>query len=115
MRREADAGSGTVVAIGVLGAVTSLALATVVASSMLVERAAAESAALAAADIAAGFATGSPCAAADEIAVAAGATVTACDVTGTTVAVRVERHGGVLDLAVTARARAGQPPDPPPG
>ncbi|MFT2692222.1 Rv3654c family TadE-like protein [Clavibacter zhangzhiyongii] len=119
MRREEDDGSGTVVAIGVLGAVTSLALAAVVASSALVERAAAagaaDSAALAAADAAAGFAAGSPCAAADEIAVAAGATLTECDVTGTTAAVRVTRHGGVLDLPVTARARAGQPPDPPPG
>jgi secretion/DNA translocation related TadE-like protein len=112
--RDGDGGSGTVVAVGVLGAVTALALATVAVSSVLVERAAAagaaDSGALAAADVAAGFATGSPCSAAEEVVVAAGASLTACEVTGTTAVVEAERHGGPMGIAVTASARAGQPP-----
>lgn len=115
MLRDGDVGSGTVVAVGVLGAVTALALATVAVSSVLVERAAAagaaDSGALAAADVAAGFAAGSPCAAAAEVVVAAGAALTRCDVTGTTAVVEAERHDGPAGLPVTARARAGQPPD----
>jgi len=111
---DGDAGSGTVVAVGVLGALTALALATVAVSSVLVERAAAagaaDSGALAAADAAAGFAAGSPCSAAEEIVVAAGAVLTRCDVTGTTAVVEAERRVGPSGLPVSARARAGQPP-----
>ncbi len=114
MPRDGDIGSGTVVAVGVLGAVTALALATVAVSSVLVERAAAagaaDSGALAAADVAAGFAVGSPCAAAEEVVVAAGATLTGCEITGTTAVVVAERRDGPTGLRVTARARAGQPP-----
>jgi secretion/DNA translocation related TadE-like protein len=117
--RDGDAGSGTVVAVGVLGALMALALATVAVSSVLVERAAAagaaDSGALAAADVAAGFAPGSPCSAAEEVVVAAGAALTRCDVTGTTAVVEAERRDGPLGLAVTARARAGQPPGSAPG
>jgi secretion/DNA translocation related TadE-like protein len=116
VRSERDAGSGTVLAVGLVGAVASLALATVVVSSVLVERAvaagAADSAALAAADVAAGFATGSPCAAAEEVVAAVGATLTGCDVVGTTAVVQAGRRDHALGLPVTARARAGQPPDP---
>ena len=119
MPRDGDVGSGTVVAVGVLGAVTALALATVAVSSVLVERAAAagaaDSGALAAADVAAGFAAGSPCSAAEEVVVAAGAALTGCEVTGTTAVVAVERHDDTFRMTVTARARAGQPPDPAPG
>ena len=113
MPRDGDVGSGTVVAVGVLGAVTALALATVAVSSVLVERAAAagaaDSGALAAADVAAGFAAGSPCSAAEEVVVAAGAALTGCEVTGTTAVVVAERRDGPMGLQVTARARAGQP------
>lgn len=119
MRAEPDSGSGTVLAVGLVGAIASLALATVIASTALVERAAvagaADSAALAAADVAAGFGTGPPCTAAEEVVVAARATLVACDVSGTTAAVRVAGRDGPLGLEVTARARAGQPPDPPAG
>ncbi|RII97673.1 hypothetical protein DZF93_20040, partial [Clavibacter michiganensis subsp. insidiosus] len=69
-----------------------------------------DSGALAAADVAAGFATGSPCSAAEEVVVAAGASLTGCEVTGTTAVVEAERHGGPMGIPVTARARAGQPP-----
>jgi secretion/DNA translocation related TadE-like protein len=113
---RSDAGSGTVLAVGLVGAVVSLALATTVVSSVLVERAvaagAADSAALAAADVAAGFGTGPPCAAAEEVVAAAGATLAGCDVVGTTAVVQASRRDGPLGLPVTARARAGQPPDP---
>jgi secretion/DNA translocation related TadE-like protein len=119
MRAEPDTGSGTVLAIGLVGAIASLALATVSASTALVERAAvagaADSAALAAADVAAGFATGTPCAAAEEVVVAAGVALVGCDVSGTTAAVRVAGRAALLGVPVTARARAGQPPDPPAG
>ncbi|MFT2752158.1 Rv3654c family TadE-like protein [Clavibacter sp. Sh2088] len=119
MRGEPDSGSGTVLAVGLVGAIASLALATVIASTMFVERAAvagaADSAALAAADVAAGFATGTPCAAAEEVVAAAGASLTGCDVSGTTAAVRVADRDAPLGVPVTARARAGQPPDPPAG
>jgi secretion/DNA translocation related TadE-like protein len=119
MRAEPDSGSGTVLAVGLVGAFASLALASVIASTALVERAAvagaADSAALAAADVAAGFATGAPCAAAEEIVVAAGAALVGCEVSGTTAAVRVAGRDTPLGLLVTARARAGQPPDPPAG
>ncbi|RII92530.1 hypothetical protein DZF95_07745, partial [Clavibacter michiganensis] len=88
-------------------------------SSVLVERAAAAGAAasgaLAAADVAAGFAAGSPCSAAEEVVVAAGAALTRCEVAGTTAVVEAERRDGPLGLAVTARARAGQPPGSAPG
>ncbi|RII91925.1 hypothetical protein DZF98_08330, partial [Clavibacter californiensis] len=71
---------------------------------------AADSGALAAADVAAGFAAGSPCSAAEEVVVAAGAALAGCEITGTTAVVVAERRGGPMGLQVTARARAGQPP-----
>lgn len=114
MRARGDAGSGTVVAVGVLGAVASLALAAVAVGTVLVERAAvagaADSGALAAADVAAGFSSGPPCDAAGEVVVAAGAELTACTVDGTTAVVRVVGRDDALGLPVTARSRAGQPP-----
>jgi len=115
MRTSGDAGSGAVIAVGMLGAVASLALASVAVSTVLVERAvvagAADSGALAAADVAAGFSSGPPCAAAGEVVGAVGASLTSCEVDGTTVAVAVTGRGDAIGLAVTARARAGQPRD----
>jgi len=114
MRTPGDAGSGAVIAVGVLGAVASLALASVAVATVLVERAvvagAADSGALAAADVAAGFSTGPPCAAAGEVVGAVGVSLTTCEVNGTTVVVEVTGSGDAVGLAVTARARAGQPP-----
>jgi secretion/DNA translocation related TadE-like protein len=113
MHRERDAGSSSVLAVGVLGAVTALALAAVSVSSLLVERAvaagAADAAALAAADAAAGYVAGPPCDAAQEIMSDLGAVLAVCRVTGTTVDVEVRSTQAILGVPVGARARAGQP------
>jgi secretion/DNA translocation related TadE-like protein len=121
MRREGDAGSGSVLAIGMIGAVTALALAAVAVSSLLADRAvaagAADSAALAAADAAAGYVSGPPCDAAHEVAGLVGTELVGCAVTGTTADVRVRVPGTPFGVPILARARAGQPagvePDPP--
>jgi secretion/DNA translocation related TadE-like protein len=115
MRRERDAGSASVLAVGVVGAVTTLALAAVSVSSLLVDRAvaagAADSAALAAADAAAGYVAGPPCDAAREIAGELDGVLAVCRVTGTTVDVEVRSARTTLGVPVGARARAGQPSD----
>jgi secretion/DNA translocation related TadE-like protein len=122
MRRDEDAGSGSVLAVGVIGAVTAFALSAVGVSTLLVERAvaagAADSAALAAADAAAGYVAGAPCDAAREITSELETVLAVCRVSGTTVDVEVLTAHAVLGVPVGSRARAGQPtevPGDPPG
>ncbi|UFS61161.1 hypothetical protein LQ955_12260 [Subtercola endophyticus] len=72
-------------------------------------QAAAESAALAAADVASGAVAGYPCEQAARAAELGGATLESCQANGEVVLVVVSRT--VLGVHVTARARAG-PPEP---
>ncbi|KZC94596.1 MULTISPECIES: Rv3654c family TadE-like protein [Clavibacter] len=113
MRSDEDSGSGSVLAVGLLGAVTALALAAVSVSALLVDRAiasgAADSAALAAADAAAGYVSGPPCDAAGELMAPLGAELVGCAVDGTTADVRVRIPHPPFGVPISARARAGQP------
>jgi secretion/DNA translocation related TadE-like protein len=108
-----DSGSGAVLAVAILGLAVTAALTTGVLGSALVARqqivAASDAAALAAADAASGAVTGEPCGRATQLAAADGARLTACTVDGATVDVAVA--GSVLGVTVTARSRAGPPPD----
>ncbi|MDP5227571.1 MULTISPECIES: Rv3654c family TadE-like protein [Arthrobacter] len=110
-------GAGTVLALG-LGMVLLLGflvIALLAQAGTLASRAAAAAdlAALAAADAARGLRDGEPCALASEIAGRNGARVDSCTVTGPEADI-VEVHtgiDGVLGLAhATGRARAGPPP-----
>jgi len=113
MSREGDAGSGSVLAVGMVGALTALAVGAVAVSTLLADRAvaagAADSAALAAADAAAGYVSGPPCDAAHEIAGLVGTELVGCAVTGTTAEVQVRVPGTPFGVPILARARAGQP------
>ena len=71
--------------------------------------AAADAAALAAADTALGAAPGSPCANADRVAAAHGATLVRCELDG--LIATVETTASVAGIPVRARSRAGPPPD----
>ncbi|MBC7441358.1 MAG: hypothetical protein H7311_02330 [Ramlibacter sp.] len=112
LNRRAERGSGTVLAVGVIGAVL-LVTATVVPlfAVLAVGRAlqgAADAAALAAADTASGVVAGVPCEAAAEAARLNGASVTGCSVEALIASVSVGR--GYLGFDLGARARAGPPP-----
>lgn len=69
---------------------------------------AADAAALAAADVASGLLPGFPCAQAERVAEANGATLEACHVDGLIATVSV--GSSVLGIPVTAGATAGPPP-----
>ena len=104
-----EQGSGTLLAVALIGCVASLALAALplymtVAASRSVE-AAADAAALAAADTASGLVPGYPCERAAEIAAANGASLVACETDGLVATVAVSRT--LLGIAVTAAATAG--------
>ncbi|TFD06124.1 hypothetical protein E3T25_03365 [Cryobacterium sandaracinum] len=111
-----ERGSGTVLAVGVLGAVMLLtAVLLPLFAALVVGQAvqgAADAAALAAADTASGAVAGMPCAAADEAARLNGASVTVCTVEGLIASVTAVR--GYLGFELGAQARAG-PPDSPGG
>ncbi|MBT1636230.1 Rv3654c family TadE-like protein [Clavibacter michiganensis] len=113
MGRDDDSGSGSVLAVGLIGAVAALGFATMSVSALLVDRAvaagAADSAALAAADAAAGYVSGAPCDAAEELMAPVGTELVGCAVDGTTADVRVRVPGTPFGVPITARARAGQP------
>jgi secretion/DNA translocation related TadE-like protein len=118
LRTGADDGAGTVLALGLVAVVGCLLAACVALGSAVVARhraaAAADLAALAAADRTLGRASGLPCPAAGAVATADDATVTSCAVAPdgsvtVEVAVRLPRPWGRLGVA-RAEARAGRPP-----
>lgn len=106
-----DLGAASVLAVGICAAIV-LAAATVVPLTMTFaagQRAdgAADSAALAAADVASGLEPGSPCGAAELVATSNGADVARCEVDGMVVTVQVAVSAGAL--VVSGRATAGPP------
>lgn len=108
-----EAGAGSVLAVGVMGALVALLLATLPVATLLTghQRAAnaADAAALAAADTLSGRVAGFPCDTARVVASRNQATLGACAIEGATVVVDaiVETPLG----AITVAARAGPPPD----
>jgi secretion/DNA translocation related TadE-like protein len=106
-----DRGSGSLLAIGLVAAIAVLTSLLVPLHSALAVRslvgAAADSAALAAADVAVGLTPGIPCEAAARAASAAGAQLASCAVDGLVVTVVASR--GILGVDVTAAATAGPP------
>lgn len=107
-----DRGSGTVLAVAVIGCLTALAIAALplymaVAVSRSVA-AAADAAALAAADAAVGIVTGYPCERAAQLVEANGSFLATCETDGLVVTVVASRS--LLGFAVTAAATAGPPP-----
>ncbi len=111
-RKFVDRGAGSilVVALIAVAAAAGLSLASVahaLARSQQVT-AAADSAALGAADVLLGWVPGDPCAVAQKVAAAHAARLTECRSEDLTVLVRVE--AGILGMTVVRSARAG-PPD----
>lgn len=106
-----ELGSGGVLALTVLALVAVLALAVTGVGVALAERqrivAAADAAALAAADTAVGIHPGMPCSAARAVAAAHGARLTACELDG--VVATVEATARIAGVPVSVRARAGPP------
>ena len=107
-----ERGSGSVLAVGILGAVlvaTALVLPLLaVLAAGQAARGAADAAALAAADTASGLEAGVPCGSAATAATLNGAALTECTVHGLIASVAVART--VLGFELGARARAGPPP-----
>ncbi|RWZ46282.1 hypothetical protein ELQ90_14575 [Labedella phragmitis] len=113
---RSDHGSASVMAIGILAvavigttAVGAVGLATTARVGLA---GAADAAALAGADTLAGFASGDPCLIAAQAADLNAADLESCIVSGSDVEVVV--GGVVLGVPVTARAKAGPPPEEPP-
>ena len=107
-----DAGAGSTLVIGMI-AVVSIAGVTLLGAGHALVRgqqvaAAADAAALAAADVQLGWAPGDPCAVAERVAAAHEVRLSACAAEGLSMIVRVET--GILGLTVSRSARAG-PPD----
>lgn len=100
------------VLVGALAASLAVALPGLAAGAALAERhrvvAAADAAALAAADTAWGLIAGAPCARAAELALLADAALADCRVSGVTVSVSL--RGSVLGVPIRAAARAGPAP-----
>lgn len=111
LRRRHERGAGTVLALAVVAVTVSLTTAAigVVGAWGARQKAAvaADATALAAADVAAGRASGEPCAEADVVARANGASVTGCVVAA--VVVSVEVSVPYLGWEASAAARAGPP------
>ncbi|MEL4320112.1 Rv3654c family TadE-like protein [Leifsonia sp. YIM 134122] len=107
-----DRGSGTVLAVALIGAVVALALVAASVLGALVVRqrvsAAADAAAIAGADVAMGAVAGVVCDAAAQAAEANAAGVDDCSVDGETVTVEVSAMW--VGIPVRARSRAGPAP-----
>ena len=107
-------GSGSVLAIAVLGAVVLVSGAAILGLGALAAQqgvqAAADAAALAAADTLSGRSAGYPCENAARAAALDQASVASCETDGLVAVVTVSREWSRLDL--TARARAGPPGTP---
>jgi secretion/DNA translocation related TadE-like protein len=111
MTQPGDRGSGSLLALAIIGSIAALVTLTIplcvgLAIRQSVETAA-DLAALAAADVAAGIAPGSPCAVAGAVAVANRASLVACSVDGLVVTVRTKHD--YLGLSLSATATAGPP------
>jgi secretion/DNA translocation related TadE-like protein len=108
---DSDAGSGSVLALGILGAVgAALALLLPLYTGLSIRESvsdAADASALAAADVAAGLAPGSPCAVAAETAAANGARLAHCSDDGLVVTVTASAR--FLGLTLQSTATAGPP------
>ncbi|WP_082468253.1 Rv3654c family TadE-like protein [Leifsonia sp. Leaf264] len=107
-----ERGAGTVLALAVLGAVVAVSMVTASVLGLLVVRqrvtAAADAAALAAADIAMGAVAGTVCDAAARVAEANAAVLEQCGVDGEEVIVQVS--GDWMGVVVRTRSRAGPAP-----
>ncbi|WP_194410903.1 helicase [Microbacterium cremeum] len=103
---------GAALAVGLVGATATIALALAAVGSAAVAgqrvASAADAAALAAADAASGAVSGAPCERAAEVAATAGTRVQACDLDVLVATVTVALQLG--PLTATAAARAGPPP-----
>lgn len=108
-----NSGSGSILAVAIVGACVLLSAALIPVLALLAlgqaVQAAADAAALAAADTASGAVAGYPCEAAGTAAALNGASVGRCSVDGLIATVAVERR--VAGFVLNARARAGPPPD----
>lgn len=109
-----DRGAASIVAVGMIGALAALTALTVPLYSALAMKqsvsAAADAAALAAADVAVGRAPGFPCEVAARVAEANGASVATCTLDGLVATVTVART--LLGVPVSATATAGPPGEP---
>jgi helicase/secretion neighborhood TadE-like protein len=110
-----ERGSGSVLAIGVLACVLAITAVIVPTCAALVIKqrvvAAADAAALAAADTASGLIAGVPCDAGRRMAQKNGATLARCSVDGAVATVTASSTW--LGLSITVSARAGPPEAPP--
>jgi secretion/DNA translocation related TadE-like protein len=104
----------SVVSVGLIAGIAALtALSLPIYSALAAKQsvaAAADAAALAAADVAVGRAPGYPCEVATDVATANRASVVACELDGLVATVTVARS--LLGVAISARATAGPPGDP---
>ncbi len=106
-----DTGTGSALVVGLVAVVAITGVALLGAGSALARgqqlTAAADAAALAAADVLLGWAPGDPCAVAERVAAAHEVRLSACAAEGLSMIVRVET--GILGLTVSRSARAGPP------
>lgn len=113
--RRGERGSASVVIVGLMAGIAALtSLAIPLYSALAMKQsvaAAADAAALAAADVAVGRAPGFPCEVATRVAAANGASVTACKVDGLVATVSASRF--LLGIPVVSTATAGPPPGEP--
>jgi secretion/DNA translocation related TadE-like protein len=107
--RSAEIGSGSILAVGILGGMLALTALLFPLAGVLTARhrvaAAADVAALAGADVVAGIFPGVPCEAAARLTRAAEADLAACQVDGAVITVRAETK--VFGFIVAATATAG--------
>lgn len=111
MSLRSDRGAGSILAVALVATVLTTGTVLLPLYAVLSARsrtaAAADAAALAAADIAVGILPGTPCAAAAKIATVNGANLTDCQLDGVIVTVRVQLH--VFGFGVESAATAGPP------
>jgi secretion/DNA translocation related TadE-like protein len=110
-RQARDEGSGSILAVGILSAVAILAATSIPLYAVLATRsqtqAAADAAALAAADVRRGVTGGFPCDVAEIVAQANGADVISCELDGYIATVEVTHD--VLGFELRSAATAGPP------
>ncbi|MEQ1735251.1 MAG: Rv3654c family TadE-like protein [Rhodoglobus sp.] len=106
-----DRGSGTIIAVGLAAAIAALTATVLPLYSALTVKqsvaAAADAAALAAADAIVGRTAGFPCEVAARVAAANGTSVTACDLDGLIATVTVARSLAGFPVGATATAGPG--------
>jgi len=109
---RSERGSGTVLAVALIGCLMAVTLAVVPLYRVLAIRqavaGAADAAALAAADVAAGYAAGYPCEMAEHVASANNSRLDSCTVDGLIATVTTARE--FAGFSVTSTATAGPPP-----